>query len=127
MNKTSSGRKLLGGLALLATIWGVLGWFDLESAAEAGFDTDTQQRVIQVQPGSPAAGAGLLPGDQLVKVAGYAAEDVRSLSRLPRMKAGDTRQFTILREGVEQEINIRYTALSAANLARERAAAIIGF
>ena len=127
MNKAGNGRKLLGGLALLAMIWGVLGWFDLDSAAEAGFDTDTQQRVIHVQPGSPAAEVGLMPGDQLVKVAGYAAQDVRALSRLPRMKPGDTRLFNILRDGVEQEISISYSSLGAAKLASERAAAIIGF
>ncbi len=127
MGKASNGRMLLGSLALLAMIWGVLGWFDLESQAEAGFDTDTQQQVIHVQLQSPAAEAGLMAGDQILQIAGYAAEDARSLVRLARMKSGDTRLFTVLRDGVEQEIAITYAPLSAANLALQRATAIMGF
>ncbi len=127
MSKANNGRMLLGSLALLAMIWGVLGWFDLDSQAEAGFDTDTKQQVIEVQPDSAAAEAGLLRGDQILSIAGFAAEDTRSLALLPRMKPGDRRVFTVSRDGVEQEIAIIYAPLTPAKLALERAAAVIGF
>lgn len=127
MSKANNGRMLLGSLALLAMIWGVLGWFDLESQAAAGFHTDTQHRVIEVPSDSPAAEAGLKAGDQILRIAGYTAEDARSLARLPRMKPGDTRSFSVLRDGVEQEVAIIYAPLTAGKLALERAAAVIGF
>jgi len=122
-----SGRMLLGSLALLAAIWGVLGWFDLESQAEAGFSTDGNNRVIAVEADSPAAEAGLQAGDLITKIDVYAAEDARSLARLPRMKPGDTRTYTIQRDGVEQQISIIYRALSEPQLALQRADAVIGF
>lgn len=126
-NRNGSGRMLLGGLALLVAIWGVLGWFDLESQAEAGFQTDTQSRVIAVDEGSPAAEAGLLVDDQILKIGGYAVEDARSQARLPRMKAGDTRVFTVQREGAEKDVAIVYLALSGEKINLERVSLAVGF
>jgi len=105
----------------------VLGWFDLESQAEPGFDTDGNNRVIAVATNSPAAEAGLQSGDLILKIEAYAVEDARSLARLPRMKPGDTRNYTIQRDGVEQQISIIYRALSEQESALQRAAAVIGF
>ena len=99
MNKQKdTGKGLLGSLAFLAAVWGVLGWLDLDQQAQAGFDTDGNNQVTQVYPGSAAERAGLQVGDRLVSIAGYAAEDARSLSRLPRMKVGDQRVFTVQRD-----------------------------
>jgi membrane-associated protease RseP (regulator of RpoE activity) len=122
---------LLGSLALLVTIWGILGWFDLESHAEAGFQTNSNNLVVAVEADSPAAEAGLQVGDQILKIAGYAAEDARSQTRLPRMKAGDTRVFTVQRadegETSELEVSIAYVALSRHKLALQRASTALGF
>jgi hypothetical protein len=122
-----TGRLLLSALALLAAVWGLLGWSDTKQRAEAGFDTDGNNRVVQVEAGSPAEQAGLKTGDVILQIAGYSAEDARSLARLPRMKAGDTRVFTVEREGTEQQVAVTYASLPADKLALERARLIVGF
>ena len=123
----ADGKMLMGILALLIAMWGVLGWFDLEDHVEAGFKLDGKQRVTAVESDSPAAAAGLLAGDQILSIAGYAAEDARSLARLPRMKAGETREFMLLRDGVEQAIEINYAAIPEKKLAVGRAVVAVGF
>lgn len=125
--RNGSGRMLLGSLALLVAIWGVMGWFDLGSQAEAGFQTDTNNRVIAVHADSPAAEAGLLVDDSILKIGGFAAGDARSQARLPRMKAGDTRVFTVERDGAEREVSIVYLALSQQKLTFERVSLAVGF
>jgi hypothetical protein len=122
-----TGRLLLSVLAMLAAVWGLLGWSDTQQRAEAGFDTDGNNRVIEVGAESPAEQAGLEAGDIILQIAGYATEDARSLARLPRMKAGDTRVFTIERNGEAQEISIIYASLPDDKLALERARVIVGF
>ncbi|MDZ4729147.1 MAG: PDZ domain-containing protein [Xanthomonadales bacterium] len=123
----ADGRMLLGSLALMIAFWGVLGWFDLAAQAEAGFNMDGKHVVKNVESNSPAAEAGLLAGDQVLSIAGYVVEDARSLARLPRMKAGDTREFTLLREGVEQVLAISYAPVSQHKLELGRAVIAVGF
>jgi hypothetical protein len=123
----TDGRMLMSILALLITLWGLQGWFDLELQTEAGFKLDGNHVVSVVEPQSPAAAAGLQVGDQVLSIGGYAAEDARSLARLPRMKAGENRQFALLRDGVEQNVLISYASLSAHKLALGRAVVVVGF
>lgn len=123
----SNARMLLGSLALMVTIWGVLGWFDLEDRTEAGFDLDNKHTVTYVDAEGPAAKAGLEVGDQVLEIAGYAVEDARSLAHLPRMNAGDMREFTVLRDGAEQTMAIVYRAISEHQVAAGRAVAVVGF
>jgi hypothetical protein len=121
------GRLLLGSLAVLVAVWGILGWFDLGSQAEAGFQTNSSQRVTAVDQGSPAAAAGLLAGDQVLEIGGHAAGDARALAQLPRAKAGETRVFKVEREGTERDVSIVYSALAGDKLKMQRLAMAVGF
>lgn len=118
---------MLGSLALLVAVWGVLGWFDLQQQATAGFTTDSRNLVTEVTIDSPAAEAGLQVGDQITSIGGFATTDARLLAQLPRVKAGDTRQFIIEREDGEHEILVTYAALSGSSLAKQRSLVVLGF
>ena len=126
-NHKPSGKMVLGSLALLVAIWGILGWFDLQQQAAAGFTTDSKNRVTEVMTDSPAAEAGLQVGDRIISIGEFAASDSSLLAKLPRAKAGDTRQFTIEREEGQLEIPITYTALSGSSLTQQRCQVALGF
>jgi len=121
------GRLLLGGLAVLVAVWGLLGWFDLDSQAEAGFQTDSNQRVMGVDKDSPAETAGLQMGDRVLEISGIDAADKAALASLPRAKAGDSRAFKVQRDGEERDISIVYAPLSHDMIKRQRVAMAVGF
>ena len=57
-------------------------------------------RVAEVSPGSPAAAAGIRPGDVLVSLDGTPLADVRGYSAaLKSHQAGDTVELTVRRDG----------------------------
>jgi regulator of sigma E protease len=57
--------------------------------------------VAEVTAGSPAARAGILPGDRFVRVDGSKVETFSDVQRLVSGRAGDTITFTMLRGGKE--------------------------
>ena len=57
--------------------------------------------VAEVTPSSPAARAGILPGDRFVKVDGSKVETFADVQRLVQGRAGDAIAFTMLRDGKE--------------------------
>lgn len=57
--------------------------------------------VAEVTAGSPAARAGIQPGDRFVKVDGAKVETFADVQRLVSGRAGDTITFTMLRDGKE--------------------------
>ncbi|TPN88126.1 RIP metalloprotease RseP [Mesorhizobium sp. CU2] len=57
--------------------------------------------VAEVTAGSPAARAGILPGDRFVKVDGSKVETFADVQRLVQGRAGDAIAFTMLRDGKE--------------------------
>ncbi|HET6564497.1 MAG TPA: PDZ domain-containing protein, partial [Xanthomonadales bacterium] len=122
-----SGRLMLSILAGLVAIWGVLGWLDLEQQAEAGFVSNSRQLVTEVTAASPAEQAGMQVGDQVTKIDGYPADDAYTVARLPRMKAGNVRVFTVQRDDGEHEISIRYEPLPAGLKSLQRSSAVLGF
>ena len=65
----------------------------------------TGATVMQVEPGSPAAAAGVRSGDVIVAVDGTAVSGAAALGRLIGARsAGDTVALTILRNGAEQTV-----------------------
>lgn len=57
--------------------------------------------VADVTPGSPAAQAGIQPGDRFVKVDGTKVDTFADVQRLVSGRAGDAISFTMLRDGKE--------------------------
>jgi hypothetical protein len=113
-------------LAALVVGWGLMGWFDLSGAAQAGFDTDGNNTIIRVYPGSPAETAGVQVGDLITQIERIPVVDAASIARLPRVQAGTVRVFTVERAGEQREFAIRYDPLPPRQLSLARVAAIIG-
>jgi S1-C subfamily serine protease len=63
--------------------------------------------VIGVQPGSPAADAGLLLGDTLLDVDGSAVRDPRELAAVLQDKLDVEVNARIIRAGTLQSVNVR--------------------
>ncbi|MFE0015816.1 RIP metalloprotease RseP [Mesorhizobium sp. NPDC059054] len=60
--------------------------------------------VAEVRPGSPAAEAGILPGDRFVSIDGAKVESFADVQRLVSGRAGDAITFVMLRDG--QDISV---------------------
>ena len=73
----------------------------------AGQETQNGQEVVQVQDGSPAAQAGLQPGDIITAVDGTTLDADHLLQdQLFEHKVGDTVQLTIDRDGQTMTISV---------------------
>src|SRR5690606_20522702 len=60
-----------------------------------------QPTVAEVRPGSPAAEAGILPGDRFVSVDGVKVESFADVQRIVTGRAGDPLEFVLERNGEE--------------------------
>ncbi|MBN8910440.1 MAG: PDZ domain-containing protein, partial [Rhodospirillales bacterium] len=61
-----------------------------------------------VQPDSPAAKAGLQPGDVIQSVNGTTIKNPRDLAlNVANVKPGDEAQFTVLRDGKTQQVSVK--------------------
>ncbi len=124
--KRNEGRLLPVMLVALLLAWMVMGWQDLDEASQAGFDTDGNHTVTRVLADSPAAAAGLQRGDVIRRIERIDSQDTAAIARLPRARPGDVRVYTVLRDGEEQVVPIRYGPLLPRTLAMSRASAVIG-
>ena len=66
----------------------------------------TPAEVGEVQPDSPAAAAGLLPGDRIQSVDDQAVESFEALQAIVRESAGTPLRFTIERSGEALELTV---------------------
>ena len=57
--------------------------------------------IVSVQQGSPAAQAGVLPGDRILRVDGQPVDNPLTLSHLLRRMAGRSVELTVVRDGAE--------------------------
>jgi S1-C subfamily serine protease len=74
-------------------------------------DDQSGALISSVEPGSPAAKAGLRPGDVVVAVAGQPIADADALhNAIGLLRAGQVAQITILRDG--QPMQLRATVAS---------------
>ena len=80
---------------------------DKNLAASFGHESSTGALVSEVNPGSPAEEAGLVPGDIITLVDGKAIEDVDTLRhQVASITPGTETRLVFIRDGEEQEVGI---------------------
>lgn len=73
----------------------------------AGVDVDQGALVVGLDPGTPAAAAGVRRGDVIVELAGVPVRSVEDLlAALRRTKPGQQRPLVLVREGKRQEVSV---------------------
>lgn len=76
-------------------------------AATVGIARPTgTQTIAEVYPGSPAAAAGLQPGDELLELGGQSMEESNALVELARSSAGETLSAVLIRDGQQQTLMV---------------------
>lgn len=96
-----------GQQSQVVTIRSGSGWIGVN--VQVVTSVDPHEDVItftEVLPGSPAADAGLQPGDQVVEVNGVPVTADRFRSITSRLEAGDPIAITVLRDGEELELPV---------------------
>ena len=83
-----------------------------EMAAALKLAQPTGSLVAEVEPGGPAAKAGLKPGDVVTAVNGTAVSDPRALARqVAALRPGSTATVAVQRDGAEQTLKMTAAAL----------------
>ena len=86
-----------------------------ELADSLGLKEPKGALIAETQPGTPAADAGLKPGDTIIAVNGEAMTSPRDVTRhVSQIKPGDSAKITYLRQGKEQVAMIKLAALPEA-------------
>ena len=93
---------------VLIAIYGIFGWLDVSNYAQGGWNTDRNNVVSQVLPGSPSEAAGLMAGDQLISLGGIAMSDAKAQSRRNRPEVGETWEFVVERDGQEMSLDVTF-------------------
>jgi len=82
--------------------------------------------VADAQPGTPAAEAGLKPGDTITEVNGEMMASPREVSRrISQVKPGDTATITYIRNGKELTATIKLAAIPEQRVAAADPAAVV--
>jgi serine protease DegQ len=78
-----------------------------EVAAQLGLDRAAGVLVLEVSGGSPAAKAGIRPGDVIVRLGDQPVNTVEDLfGELRQRRPGDKVQLTLVRDGREQQVSV---------------------
>ncbi len=85
--------------AVACTTLGLLRLYDRGNEPYDGYLTDGDKTVIRVDPGGPAAVAGLQVGDRLRSIDGIPFEDARARTRQPRGGIGQSTTLEFERPG----------------------------
>lgn len=123
-NKYKTHLTIFGALV---AIYGIFGWLDVGNYAQGGWNTDRNNAVTQVLPGSPAEAGGLMAGDQLISLGGIAVSDAKAQSRRARPKIGETWEFVVERDGQELSLNVTFGEPVAQRKLLAHAGFLVGF
>ena len=105
--KPIADQLIASGRAQHAYLGIVYDWASGASARETNKAATRGVLVVGVQAGSPAAQAGVQPGDILTQINGQPLRDETTLpKRLAQLHPGDSLQLTIARGNVEQPVAV---------------------
>lgn len=104
-------RPLFLGLSAVALLLLSIGIGDMSNTPYLGYQVSPDYTVVKVDANSPAAEAGLRPGDQIVTVGSVSTERLFELSRQPRTKIGEELKLAVIRDLNWREVAVRAAAL----------------
>src|SRR2546423_11959391 len=96
---TPQQRTLIIVAAAIVIVLGALSAIDVRTRIYTGLHTDDNFKVRTVEPGSPAAGAGVQVGDILKSANGTRVADYKAFMNLPRPAVGTTWPYVFERAG----------------------------
>ena len=114
-------------IAALITVYGILGWLDVQNYAQGGWNTSPTNIVTEVLPGSPAEAGGLQVGDKILSLGGIAATDAKALSARSRPEIGDTWEFVVDRDGNMVSLDVTFGKLVSERKFLAHAGFVVGF
>lgn len=106
-------RNFVIAAAALVVVLGVLSAMDVRNRTYTGYSKTANDMVKWVEPGSPAAAAGLQWGDVLKSVNGVAATDWKGLDDMHRPAVGATWPYVMERNGQTLNLQISQAPLPA--------------
>jgi 2-alkenal reductase len=113
--KTVSDELIASGKIVYPYLGVSYGMIDAELAAENNLPVQNGALVGQVQPGQPAASAGMRDGDIIIAVDGQKlGSDVSLRGMLLQHKPGDAIKLDVLRDGKTLTLDVTLTARPAA-------------
>ena len=114
-SKSASWRVVIlaaGGVMNIVLAWvllsvqGVIGVPTLITEDNAATLTKTQTYILEVQPGSPAAEAGLAELDRIVSIDDLATPTIQSIQQHTAERAGEPLELVVSRQGATQELSV---------------------
>lgn len=127
MNQTKMNSPMLLYVAgAVFVLWGILGVMDSNNYVAYGYQTNDENGIVYVEPGSPAETAGMQIGDVLKTNGGIDADNYKELSKRDRPKVGDVRTYVVERNGEDVSMDLTFTGLSEKDKTLNMVAFIIG-
>jgi len=124
--QSTKNGSILKIAAVLFIIWGILGLMDAKNYSYDGYNTDGNNKIVQVKEGSPSEAAGMQVGDVMKSYDGISVTDSKAFSKRNRTEIGQTVEIVVYRNGEEQTLSVTYTALPDKNSTLNIAAFIMG-
>lgn len=110
--KSKNHLGLLLVVGALFLVWGIMGLMDSKNYTYSGYQTDGNNKIVQVEDASPAAVAGLQIGDVIQSTGGIPVTDTKALVERGRPEIGESREFVVDRNGEEVTASLTYAELS---------------
>ena len=97
--------------AAVILLSGLGGVMDISNQTMTGYQTDGNNKVIQVTPGGPAEAAGLQVDDMITSIAGIGVEDDKAQAARPRAAIGEVRTYEVMRNGSAVSLDVTHAEL----------------